>query len=86
MVDLLYMVNIGKYTIPSTIPMDAMGMVRDRYILPFIRVLIYPPRNDHISHLRKFGKTSTQKYREYGPGISRICDRSLKGTLYKDSY
>ena len=44
MVDCLWFI-IGKYTIP----MDAMGMVRDRYILPFIRGLIIPSRErSHI--------------------------------------
>ena len=44
-------------------------------------LLEYPPGKDHISHLGKFGKSSTQNAIFGG-----ICDRSLEGISIVDVY
>ena len=42
------------------------------YVYIYIYCIWYPPGNDHISHLGKFGKSSSSKV----PSNRGICDRS----------
>ena len=42
-------------------PGDELAWLVIQYISLIIHLMIYPPGNDHISHLWKLGKSSTQK-------------------------